>query len=320
MTPNVTDRFDDNTRISAYKDCPRKYFLRHVKHWTGTGTAAPLVFGGAWHAGQDLLWTHAKHLPKDELRAAAIAGFMEVWVESGFPETLDAEQTQAFNPRTPGIAEEMYHHYIEQRWTMLTGATLIQAEQPFAVPLPNLEKSWYVGRLDKVVEYNGQKLVLEHKTTAIYRTNGGFDPKYIEGWYSDSQVKGYQFGAGLYYPGLTQVWVDCALAHKTVHDSFKFVPVSHSFDIIREWLDDAQEWVSRIVRDEQLFERHGHLTPGCFPKNENSCYNKFGSCSYLDICRTQADIPANMEPPDNFLVEKWEPFTTLGLDKILNKE
>ena len=313
-----TDRFDDNTRLGTYKECPRRFFLRHVMSWRSEGTAVPLVFGLSWHAGMDQVWTHANNLSKDDLVQAAMAAFMETWTGEGFPEQLDMDQQSAFLPRTPSIAEEMYHAYINERYSVLTNCTLIAAEQPFAVPIPNMDKSWYVGRLDKVIEYNGQKLVIEHKTTAIYKKDGGFQSSYIEGWYSDSQVKGYQFGAGLYYPGLTQVWVDCALVHKTVHNAFRFVPVAHSFPLIKEWLGDTQEWIRRVDRDEQLFKKHGHLVPGCFPKNENSCYGKFGACSNIDICRATSDITVDQEVPSGYIVEKWSPFETLGLDKILN--
>lgn len=316
----ATDRFDDNTRIGTYKDCPRRFFLRHVMSWRGEGTAIPLVFGLSWHAGMDQVWTHANHLPKDQLVQAAMAAFAETWESEGLSIQLDVDQQAAFLPRTPQIAEEMYHAYINDRWNVLSNCTLLAAEQPFAVPMPGLTKSWYAGRLDKVIEYNGQKLVIEHKTTAIYKKDGGFQSSYIEGWYSDAQVKGYQFGAGLYYPGLTQIWVDCALVHKTVHNAFRFVPVSHSFPLIKEWLSDTQEWVARIEMDELKFQRSGHLTAGCFPKNENACYGKFGACGYLDICRTTSDVAAGAEPPPGYIVEKWSPFDVLGLDKILNKE
>jgi hypothetical protein len=265
----------------------------------------------------DVVWKHGKNLPTPELVQGAMAGFMEKWVEEGFPEELDMDQITAFNPRTPGIAEEMLYNYIDQRGPMLRSCEVVQIEQPFAVPLPNLEKTWYIGRLDKVVEYNGNEIILEHKTTALYAKASGFQSMYIEGWYSDSQIKGYQYGGGLYFPGNAGVWVDCALAHKTVHDAFRFVPVNHNFDMIREWLNDAQEWQTRMVKDEHQFKRDGHLSPGCFPKNENSCYNKYGSCVYLDICRTTADIQEGQQVFENYVVEKWEPFTTLGIEKII---
>jgi hypothetical protein len=175
--------------------------------------------------------------------------------------------------------------------------------------------------LDKVIEYNGQKLVIEHKSTTEYKKDGYFKSAYVESWYSDSQVKGYQFGAGLYYPGLSQVWVDAALVHKTVHGAFRFVPVSHSFPLLQEWLADTEAWIKLMQADEHKFRACGNkLTPGNFKKNENSCYGKYGTCGFIDICRTTPDPSVMSEPPEGYIVEKWEPFETLGLAAILNGE
>jgi hypothetical protein len=320
-TPKLGESFFDNTKLSSYKDCPRRYFLRHCLNWRGEGIALPLAFGLSWHAGMDIVWTHAKNISQEELVEGAMAAFYETWVEQGLDADLDLDQIQTYTPRTPNVAREMYHHYISDRWDVLSNCELIMAEQPFAVPMPGMDKTWYVGRLDKVIEYNGSKIVIEHKTTSIYKKDGGFQSSYIEGWYSDSQVKGYQFGAGLYYPGLHQIWVDAALVHKTVHDAFRFIPVQHNFEMLKEWVDDAHAWIDDVQRDEHKFKAAGdRLTPGCFKKNENACFGKFGQCSYLDVCRTTADPSVLTEPPAGFVVEKWEPFETLGLDKLLNKE
>ncbi len=318
----LNDRFDDNTRIGTYKDCPRRFFLRHVLHWRSEGTAITLAFGQAWHSAMDVVWTFAKRVPQDELPRLAMARFYETWEEQGFQSDLDTEQIRALEPRTPGTAFEMLTQYTNIRWRMLQDATLIQAEQPFAVPLPNLDKSWYVGRLDKVIEFNGSTIALEHKTTALYSKASGFQPNYIEGWYTDAQVKGYLFGGGLWYPGLTQVWVDAALVHKTVHDQFRFVPINHQFDIIKEFLSDAEEWVSRMAKDENSWNEYKQLLPGVFPKNENQCQGKFGNCTFIDVCRTQANTSFHEDtlPPHGYVVEKWSPFETLGLEKILGQE
>lgn len=318
----MQDRFDDNTRIGTYKDCPRRFFLRHVLHWRSDGTAITLAFGQAWHSAMDVVWTYAKVAPQDELPDLAMAKFYETWEEQGFQSDLDTDQIRALEPRTPGIAHEMLAQYTNNRWNMLQSATLIQAEQPFAVPLPNLNHSWYVGRLDKVIEYNGNTIALEHKTTALYSKTSGFQPNYIEGWFTDAQVKGYIFGGGLWYPGLKQVWVDAALVHKTRHDEFRFIPIAHSFDIIKEFLDDAEEWVTRMTRDEDWWNREGQLLPGMFPKNENQCQGKYGNCAFIDVCRTQSPKSYHKDtvPPHGYIVEEWKPFETLGLEKIIGQE
>src|SRR3990167_3248479 len=190
----------DNSMLSFYKDCPRKYYLRHKKDWRSEATAIPLVFGLSWHAGQDIIWQYARKLSgQDELARAAMAKFLETWEEEGLPAELDLEQIERYSPRTPSIAHEMYENYINERWKILMEAKVLAVEQPFAVPMPGKEDTWYVGRLDKVIEYNGQTLVIEHKTTTAYKKDGGFQSNYVDSWFSDSQVKGYQFGGGLYF-------------------------------------------------------------------------------------------------------------------------
>ena len=95
-------------------------------------------------------------------------------------------------------------------------------------------------------------------------------------------MKGYQFGGGLYFPGLTQVWVDAALVHKTVHNAFKFIPVAHPVPMLTEWLNDTREWIERLQRDVAKFKLVGKLAAGVFPKNENSCVGKFGPCPFIN--------------------------------------
>lgn len=308
----------DNTQLSTYKDCPRKYFLRHKLNWKSEGTAIPLVFGLSWHAGQDALWTNPQ-APNAEKLDAAMEGFLTEWETQGMSRGLSLAEEDSFAPRTPGVAREMYYNYIQERHHILANCEVVAIEQPLAFPLPKMDNIWYIGRLDKTVRYNGQLIVLEHKTTTAYRINGFFDPNYIEGWYTDAQVKGYQAGATLSYKEDVSVWVDCALVHKKVHNGFTFVAISHQFPILQEWLEDTTNWVQRILADEQRFEASQSLQNGVFPKNENSCMGKFGPCSYLDICRTCSNPERLKAVPEGYKVEAWEPFSVLGLDKLIQQ-
>ena len=315
------DQFYDNTMLSSYKDCPRKYFLRHVLDWRREGTAPPLVFGLSWHSGMDAVWQHFGKVPEDNLVDLAMAMFLETWEAEGFDPNPVGEIAEKLNPRLPQVAREMYENYIRDRANTIRNSELVAVEQPFAVPIPDLEAVWYVGRLDKVARIQGQLTVVEHKTTTAYKLDGGFQTSYIEGWYSDSQVKGYQFGGSLFYPGLTQVWVDAALVHKKVHDKFRFVPVAHNTEILKEWVGDTREWVLRLQEDRHKFDAAGGaLVPGCFPKNENTCMGKFGACGFLDICRTTANPDQLGEPPAGYVVEPWSPFDTLNIEKLLEAQ
>lgn len=65
----------DNTMISAYRECPRKFFFRHNNGWTGDGgTAIELVFGLAWHEAMNVWWTNGN---VQEAQKA----FLKTWLE-----------------------------------------------------------------------------------------------------------------------------------------------------------------------------------------------------------------------------------------------
>jgi hypothetical protein len=312
----------DNTRISQYKTCPRSYFIRHVLGWTSTGTANALIFGLSWHDSMDIVWQYGSKIAPRDLADLAHMAFVKTWKENGMPEHIPLEQESSFLPRTPGIAREMLHEYTEARAKMLRSCEIVGIEQPFAVPIPGMPNHWYIGRLDKVVDYNGQRLILEHKTTTAYATVGNFRTDYVDSWFMSSQVKGYQFGGGLYYGDINAVWVDAALVHKKVHDAFKFIPVSHNLTLLTEWIENTKQWINEISIEVDNYDAVGKLLPGMFKKNEESCFGKYGPCTYIDICRTVADPSTISVPPPGFEHKVWEPFSVLGLEKIIqeNKE
>lgn len=321
LPTNPTTCFD-NTRVSAYKVCPRSYFIRHVLHWSGQGTVLALVFGQAWHDAQDIVWGQAqnKTLVKNPANLAELAyeSFTMTWENHGLKVDMSYDDMERIAPRTPAVAREMLYEYAQARWRMLQASEVFAIERPFAVPLPGVDGVWYIGRLDKGVVYNGQRLILEHKTTTAYAVNGNFRPDYVECWDVSSQVKGYQFGGSLHFGEIDSVWVDAALVHKKVHDAFKFIPIKHGYPILQEWVVSTVGWVSDIIRETAEYEKLGYLKPGMFKKNEESCYGKYGTCPFINICRTVPDPSQLLEPP-GFDVVKWEPFSVLGLDRLVKE-
>jgi len=310
------DTFYDNTRLVSYKKCPREYFLKHWLGWDSEGIKAPLVFGLGWHDAQDVIWSYYHKVPSIELMQLAQAAFQTRWVEEGYPEEMDIEQLNRLGARTPMVAAEMLYNYVDVRKHVLENAEIVAVEAPFAVPLPGGGRRWLVGRLDKVINYNAQQLVIEHKSTTEYKIDGGFRETYIQSWSMDSQTKGYQYGGNLYYGTVDGVWVDAALVHKKVHDKFKFIPVSHQLPILDEWMADTLNWISRIERDTELYEQSHEAQ--AFPKNEFSCYGKFGACTFVDICRTTPDPTKLPGPPNGFIHKPWEPFNILKLQKLID--
>ena len=311
----------DNTRIATYKENPREYFLRHVLHWTveSSHKAVPLVFGGSWHAGMDAVWGAGVDASNKDRVELAMINFRNEWELNNYKWNLSLEEQEELGARTPGTAHEMYYNYIAQREAILKNSRTLGIEQPIAMPFPDMKDTWYVGKLDKVIEYNGMIHILEHKTTSIYRIKGNFDNDYLESWNTASQVKGYQMAGSIYYPKLQDVWVDCALVHKKVHDGFKFVPVSHRWELLKSWITSTRRWIEEIQRETEEYERVGDLSLGTFRMNDDACYTKYGRSPFLDIYTT-IDDPSKLDgPPPGYMVEKWEPFDMLKLDQLVHK-
>ena len=321
-------RYYDNTRLSSYKECPRKYYLRHIRHWRGAGNAPPLSFGLAWHDAMDVVWSEISEGGRDkkEVLIDAMRAWEATWRGEGFPGLLDMdlEMEQRLKARTPGNAAEMLIAYIDKRWQFLSQIELIAVEKPFVVPIFPADMSiLYVGRRDKDFRIDGKIMVGEHKTTSDYSVAHGIQPRYVEGWSPNSQVDGYLHSGHMDYgDDMHAVWVDAALVHKKVRH-FKFIPVDRMLDHLDGWLGDTQDWISRIEYEREQFailRENGQANNSsylqCFPKNTDSCNGKYGPCVYRDVCKAVANPENRLEPPEGFIKEKWEPFNVLGLKAI----
>jgi hypothetical protein len=311
----------DNTQLSDYKTCPRYYYLRHVRGWRVQGTAMPLIFGLAWHAAMDIIWRGYKKVPIEPLVDTAMAAAEEVWVDEGLKPfaDLDMQDLEMLGARTPMVLKEMLHGYIEARKHILANAELIAAERPFAVPIyednPNV---WYIGRRDKDISYNGDKLVIEHKTTSEYKVDGGFKSSYLESWHPNSQCEGYLYASNIELGGVRYVWVDAALVHKKVHDKFRFIPISATFGNLDNWLWEARDWISRVQSEKERLAGQPSDRPvmGAFPRNTNSCSGKYGLCSFLNVCRGWEN-PAQLDaPPAGYVHDPWHPFEILKIAEL----
>lgn len=316
----------DNTRISAYRRCPRYYFFRHVldmiTDYDGESVkgALPLAFGGAWHESMDVVWGMAASDKSDhDLGLHAYAAFVNKWKEWDLPDPdqMGIDEQEAFTPRTPGVAAEMISEYIKQRRPFLKKLEILNIERPFAVPLdqhrPDL---FYVGRRDKDFrQEDGGIYTGEHKTTTWYAKATGFRDEWVQSFSPNSQVEGYIHSGHMDYGNdFKAVWVDGALVHKQVHDKFKFLPISRNLSRMEEWRQDTLQWVEDIETD-LLRWKAGQPA---FRRNTDSCFSYGKPCPFLDLCRFH-EKPLEIDrdnPPEGFRTEHWSPFDELGLAEL----
>lgn len=318
-------RLFDNTRLSEFKRCPRKYFYRHVLHWDTIGTKPALVFGSSWHAAMDVIWANIKHMPKLQLAEAAYVAFVDNWTNEGMlhPDEMDYEQLKELSPRTPQHAMEMIAAYIDERSKSKDDFELIHTERPFAVPIdPNDDTLFYVGKIDKVVRRRNKIMGIEHKTTTAYKKDGPFRSQFVDSFSPNSQVDGYLYTLHMMFPGeVGGVWVDASLVHKQ-EEGFMFIPVERQLRHLDSWLWEVRWWIAMV---EGNLEMANKVSPNddfmtAFPKNTNSCWDFNTSCPYMIPCKSWPN-PLGKPPPPGFIISNWDPLHEVkGLADMLEKK
>ena len=313
-------KYYDNTRIGAFKSCPRLYYLRHKLHLVPQGTAMALCFGLAWHEAMDVVWTmlNAGKNP-DEVLKPAMVKWKEKWEEEGLEFMPDLATQEKYGIRTPGIAAEMLYNYMVERRDFIQTVKLLSVEQPFAVDLYDDGTAIkYIGRLDKVVRHPQHgTVIIEHKTTSAYSKASGFRSDYVQSWSPNSQIDGYLHAGHMLYGDISGVWIDAALVHKTVHNKFRFIPIDRQFEQLDVWLHETRDWIERIEDEGSKQDRSSY---GGYPKNTGSCY-MYAGCAYRDICKFVPKPSDRKGSFDGYSVSKWEPFDILKIEELgLEKE
>src|SRR5574337_197466 len=267
---------------------------------------------------------------------AAFEAFCTKWQEEAPFEPIDKVDEYTGKPdlRCGRNAWEMLVNYVDLRRPMLTSPDfrLIAYEQPFAVPLtPNDRGPIYVGRFDKVFEYQGRTYIGEHKTTTAYKKNGPFTTAFVESFSPNSQIDGYLYASHLIYgKAVKAVWVDAALVHAAEHGGFRLIPVERQFEQLAAWHWETLDWIERIEENKRrrLALESTILDGGAdiptfltaFPKNTSACSN-YGQCSYLHLCKSLNNPEIEVvtgEPPLGFEEKKWEPFNEILLGQGSN--
>lgn len=323
----------DNTILSAFRTCPRLFYLRHQRNWVPDVKSTALIFGGAWHSAMDVVWS-SWHLfrngpisadTRNAIARDAYLAFVAHWVDSGLkhPDELTIDDLDELTPRTPGIALEMINAYIEKRERLFSDPSfeLISVEQAFSVPLdPDPANPLrYVGRLDKIARYQNRTWIFEHKTTSSYRKSPTvpFRSDFLDSFSPNSQLDGYVFALRLMHGNdAAGIQVDAALVHREVHDGFVIIPVDRHTHMTDAFIWNVRYWVDAIEDNRAALASRPNpeLDPYlvAFPQNTAACGN-YGGCAYRDICCTVANPAQLKEPPLGYRVEVWDP-----LEKLMN--
>ena len=314
-------KYFDNTMVECYRRCERKFYFRHVRHWTPQSTAIPLVFGLSWHSAMDYIWQNAGK-SKNTLIKESVDIFTDTWKKEGMSDD-DATQL-TFYPRSIGRAHEMITYYIGKYEHWLQTIQLLHIEVPFSVPLgiSNTQNIMYMGRLDKVYRdpgLNNRIVICDHKTTSSDA------PSWYESFSPNSQIDGYLYAGNMLYG--SEFWgimIDGATVMKgtkgkekrsdrdmPIGISFPRIPMSRQLNQLDAWHWEVTDTIMNIMHDIDILDRvyDAPYLP-TFPKKTTSCFC-YGSCIYKDICKMIANPHTQqVDIPDGFIISEWSPMKT----------
>jgi uncharacterized protein YktA (UPF0223 family) len=279
----VIDRAIDNTALSGYMRCPRKYKLSMIENWRIKEVRQALSFGAFWHR---LLETHYK------------TGGDKAQVLSTYTKYKDEVPDQG-DYRTADRALIEYNRYVK-RYGLGSDifATVGYPDSPMVEISTAIESDTliheYAGKIDRVIKVGDLYYIEDHKTTSR------FHKAYFKEFDLSNQIKGYVWIARQLLPEYPIAGARINLAHILTNKSdFHRHLVTFSDSQIEEWERNTNSWIRRIEESTRNDDFPAHF-------GDNGCSGKFGRCEYFDVCSTNETIRAQVLAQD-FEQKVWDP-------------
>jgi len=256
-----------------------------VRHLTGKTEALAPLFGKWIHKALDI-WFKEHDIDK------AIQVFKNNYVGND----LDNKRTIPMGEKILKLYAEKYEH---------EGFKVLATEKQFSLPLPVAPQTNLIGRIDKIIEWDGAVLVLDHKTTSRLGYEFFYKIK------PNMQFDGYIWAARqLGYPICNGILLDAILVAKGLlvpAQMAKLTPLAR--DVSYRTEEDLQAYLNNIkciINDIQKCYKED-----VWCQNTESCCD-FVECPYRRICKEDESVRERIIEMD-FKVEKWNPLEVEGL-------
>jgi hypothetical protein len=307
--------FIDNSTLELLTTCPRALEYSRLFRRISSAAKPSLNFGSAIHLALEWRYRHCKNQPPDALEESEQAAVLSRF----FADHVPPEDEY----RNLNWAIEVIKHY-NQTYQVEPFNILIDkdgqplVELPFALHLfdyktgvwgfsgdfpPNIPV-YYSGRIDLPVAWDGQTVVIDHKTTSVL---GDY-------FFKDQRVSPQQLGYCWAFEQITgqKVQAFCINAIRS-----RPVPAKPQGGIDRWWSENfmrhrefimphqLEEWKSNtIALVEEFF---WHYSRDFFPQKKRWCSNKYGLCSYYDVCDLPPDQRGILLESTLFTENDWTP-------------
>lgn len=274
----MTLKVIDYTMLNTFLTCRKLYWWRMVRGLVLNRPQTAPEFGRCIHKALDV-W----YVDRDVKEA------IEVF-NAEFKENPEDDK------RTKEVAAKMLElydaQYKDQNWKVLA------TELEFTLPIPETDYA-LIGRMDKVIDWDGAIYVVDHKTTSR------LGAEFFKMGKPNMQFDGYTWAAEtLGFKPCSGVVIDALLVAKgllVAAQRSKLTPVAR--DISTRSEEDIRRYLRRvpcIVKDiEQCYKSD------MWYENTGSCTD-YGECPYRMLCMEDESLRDRIVAAE-YKVERWEP-------------
>lgn len=318
----------DNTALEKVMMCPT--MAAHYLWWRREGHArnAALTFGGAVHEGLECLLRG----PQDGIELTI--DFL-LRIRNRITTFWNSNPSPPDEYRTLSNAIEVVERYIERsalpdyEWRILSDSAGLLIERPFEVPLGVIEVNaliklpeWFdqcyvryihvawSGRIDVGAKLQERNRIVDHKTTSIAGDN------FVQDFQLSNQTMGYVWAAQQLWPEheisgfcLNAIHLKKPAMGKGISEPGPRggPPALNFFRAYYDYTPERlEEWSTNALT---IIEDFVHcMVRGYFPMYTKQCFNKYGKCSYHDVCTMDnPQARTNFLLSDAFKTVTWNP-------------
>lgn len=237
----------DNTMISAYKACPRKFFREYLEHWKPKTPSVHLHAGGAYAKGLEVARKayYDNGLSSDDAIAEGLGALLTAYGDFECPP--DSAKSAE---RTAGAFEYYFTQYPFETdaavpHVLPSGSRAIEFSfaEPLEVAHPETgDPLIYCGRMDGLMDYSGGLFGLDDKTTSQLGAS------WSKQWDLRAQFTGYCWGAARAGLPLQGFLIRGVSILKTKYDTQQALTYRPQW-MLQEWYESLTDTVRAMVTD-----------------------------------------------------------------------
>ena len=312
--PGTEIRFAwDSTCLGALKTCPRLYYLQFIEGWAPKDHSAHLRFGQEYHSAiEDYDKAKAAGAAHDDAMREAIRQLLIRTAD--WDVDTDTRAGRYKNRRTLlQLAVDYFDKFEDdpaETFILENGKAAVELSFKFALewgpkadwdysdnPVARPNQPYLLcGHLDRVVRFNSDLYVLDHKTTVTTPSS-----YYFDGFNPHNQMTLYTLATQVvYHAPVKGVIVEAAQIKLTEPNTFQRGVTYRTQDQLDEWVQDLRYW---------LAQAESFAEASYWPMNDTAC-DKFGGCMFRGICSKSPHVREKWLAGDFIKLEpedRWNP-------------